>query len=350
MPARVKPSDGLSEHLRVTEENCSANWSCQWARRPRLVALDPAQPRSNALSVAQDLVAGTIGGCSGIVIGQPFDTVKVRLQSAGAGVYRGPLQCAAEMVKHEGATALFKGMATPLLANAPINAIVFAAYGGGMRLLDGAYPPQRAEGGDEPSYWRHFVAGTAAGAVQCVVTTPSDHIKCQLQVQVGQAGRAGNLYSGPRDVVAAMWRARGLASAYRGFATCLIRDSPTYGLYFASYELGKDVLSELPGGRGSGSRAGDAALWVMLTSGAFAGVITWGIAYPFDTAKTIIQTAKLDADPRSLRMARVFADRYRAGGWRAFTVGLGTALVRAAPVNGVTLLLYDVSLKLMRGD
>jgi hypothetical protein len=29
----------------------------------------------------KDLTAGIVGGCSGIVAGQPFDTVKVRLQA-----------------------------------------------------------------------------------------------------------------------------------------------------------------------------------------------------------------------------------------------------------------------------
>lgn len=94
--------------------------------------------------------------------------------------------------------------------------------------------------------------------------------------------------------------------------------------------------------------------------------------YPFDTVKSIIQTAP-DSTPREqLRMTRVFEVRllvlvlcfartnlshvpfarvvqrcYRENGARFFFRGLGTTLLRAVPVNGVTFLVYEKVLSVL---
>ena len=52
------------------------------------------------MNTLKDLTAGTIGGCSGIVAGQPLDTVKVRLQSTNS--FTGPLDCLVKTVRNEG--------------------------------------------------------------------------------------------------------------------------------------------------------------------------------------------------------------------------------------------------------
>ena len=75
-------------------------------------------------------------------------------------------------------------MASPLVGNAPLNAIAFGAYGNGMRTLDRylAKPTGerarliREEG--RPQYWRLMLAGTWAGLVQCVVSVPTELVSC----------------------------------------------------------------------------------------------------------------------------------------------------------------------------
>ena len=51
------------------------------------------------------ITAGTVAGVAGIVAGQPFDTVKVRLQTAATGFYTSPLDCVRKVVKYVGRTA-----------------------------------------------------------------------------------------------------------------------------------------------------------------------------------------------------------------------------------------------------
>jgi solute carrier family 25 carnitine/acylcarnitine transporter 20/29 len=54
-------------------------------------------------SVLADLAAGTVGGCSGIVVGYPLDTVRVRLMSTVTRArYIGVLHCFSDMVRTQG--------------------------------------------------------------------------------------------------------------------------------------------------------------------------------------------------------------------------------------------------------
>ena len=52
-----------------------------------------AQSRGPMLTTLFQVTAGTVAGVAGIVAGQPFDTVKVRLQTSVPGTYSGPLDC-----------------------------------------------------------------------------------------------------------------------------------------------------------------------------------------------------------------------------------------------------------------
>ena len=91
-------------------------------------------------NILKDLAAGTIGGCAGILAGQPFDTIKVRLQSQPIDAYRNTFHCLRSTVVNEGFFSLYKGMLSPLVGNAPINAVVFGAYGNAMRLINDHFP------------------------------------------------------------------------------------------------------------------------------------------------------------------------------------------------------------------
>lgn len=53
-------------------------------------------------------VAGLLAGAANVFCGYPFDTVKVRMQEAGKGVYSNALTAAKTIVRKEGATALFR--------------------------------------------------------------------------------------------------------------------------------------------------------------------------------------------------------------------------------------------------
>jgi hypothetical protein len=61
-----------------------------------------------ASSTAVEIGAGCFGGVVQVLVGQPFDTIKVRLQSAPSGTYAGLSDCFKRTVSEEGMLALYK--------------------------------------------------------------------------------------------------------------------------------------------------------------------------------------------------------------------------------------------------
>jgi solute carrier family 25 carnitine/acylcarnitine transporter 20/29 len=50
------------------------------------------------------------------------------------------MDCFVKTVKLEGPRALFKGMTSPLVGNAPMQALTFGAYGNMRRILESVFP------------------------------------------------------------------------------------------------------------------------------------------------------------------------------------------------------------------
>ena len=65
--------------------------------------------------VYKDLFGGTVGGIAQVLVGQPFDTVKVRLQSAPEGTYSGAVDVVKKLIANEGPMGFYKGTLTPLI-------------------------------------------------------------------------------------------------------------------------------------------------------------------------------------------------------------------------------------------
>ena len=61
---------------------------------------------------AKDFGSGWIGGIAQVLVGQPFDTVKVRLQTQSTNqaqmLYSGPLDCLKKTVQREGVPGLYR--------------------------------------------------------------------------------------------------------------------------------------------------------------------------------------------------------------------------------------------------
>ena len=75
----------------------------------------------------KDVVAGTIGGITTVLVGHPLDTIKVRLQTNTE--YSSMLQCVRATLAKEGLSGFYSGMSSPLAGEALFNAVQFLSYG-----------------------------------------------------------------------------------------------------------------------------------------------------------------------------------------------------------------------------
>lgn len=59
------------------------------------------------LSGLRSLAAGGVGGVCAVVVGHPFDLVKVRLQTAEKGVYKGAIDVVQKTIAREGLARVY---------------------------------------------------------------------------------------------------------------------------------------------------------------------------------------------------------------------------------------------------
>ncbi|KAF7652699.1 hypothetical protein LDENG_00093800 [Lucifuga dentata] len=280
-----------------------------------------------------DFVAGCIGGAAGVLVGHPFDTVKVRLQvqSASKPLYHGTFHCFQSIIRQESVFGLYKGIGSPMMGLTFINAIVFGVQGNTMRLL----------GSDTPM--NQFLAGAAAGTIQCVICCPMELAKTRMQMQgTGEKKSSRKEYKNSLDCLACIYKREGLWGVNRGMVTTLIREAPGFGVYFLAY----DVLTRYLGCEPSDSYM----IPKLLFAGGMAGIASWLSTYPVDVIKSRLQADGVGGVNKYSSIADCVRQSVRKEGYMVFTRGLTSTLLRAFPVNAATFATVTLVLMYARGD
>ncbi|KAJ6263764.1 hypothetical protein Dda_2335 [Drechslerella dactyloides] len=264
-----------------------------------------------------DFVASSIAGAAAIVLGNPIDVIKVRLQSGSSSA---PSRAPA----FETWTSMFRGAAAPVITNGALNALLFVSFNRSLAILenDNHQPILR------PSLHNVWLAGAFSGLVTFIVSTPTEVVKCRAQ-----------LYNEPNTtswtVARDIWRSNGIRGLYHGGVITSLRDSIGYGFYFWAYEASKNILGL------------ESETAKTLVAGGIAGCVTWATIYPLDVVKTRVQTQQLlqvpsHAGPSAYMGALDHArDIYRTEGLRGYFSGFWWCMGRAFFVNAVQWALYE---------
>ncbi|XP_043088421.1 mitochondrial basic amino acids transporter isoform X1 [Puntigrus tetrazona] len=283
--------------------------------------------------MALDFVAGCIGGAAGVLVGHPFDTVKVRLQvqSVDKPLYRGTYHCFQSIVRQESVSGLYKGLGSPMMGLTFINAIVFGVQGNAMRML----------GADTPLH--QFLAGASAGLIQSVICCPMELAKTRMQMQgTGEKSASRKMYRNSLDCLVRIYRKEGVRGINRGMVTTVIRETPGFGVYFLAY----DTLT-----RALGCDADDGYIIPkLLLAGGMSGMASWISTYPVDVIKSRLQADGVGGANRYNGIVDCIRQSWRREGWRTFTRGLTSTLLRAFPVNATTFATVTLFLMYMRED
>ncbi|KAF9926857.1 hypothetical protein FBU30_003647 [Linnemannia zychae] len=283
-----------------------------------------------------------IKSIAGLCVGHPWDTVKVRLQSKElAAKYSGTWNCFSTILKQEKVKGLYKGMASPMVGVALVNALLFGVYGFFMDI-------QMKNPGDDPTLMQIYLAGTGSGIVNSFISCPMELSKIRLQNQdqdsgfskANAKGLPTNFYKGPMDCFKQTYRQGGLRACYRGLWSTILRET-SYGPYFLSYEILCRALTP------EGQRTQDLSSARLVVAGGFAGILGWLSTYPTDVIKTRIQ-AQHDSLPRSQQFRGVWhctKHMYREEGIRVFFKGVNATIIRAFPCNAATFLVYSLCMR-----
>lgn len=272
--------------------------------------------------MALDFAAGCLGGCAGVVVGYPFDTIKVHLQTQDHRnpMYRGTLDCFRKIIAKESVRGLYRGMSSPMTGVAAVNAIVFGVYGNVQRNTT-----------DPDSLYSHFLAGTAAGLAQSFICSPMELVKTRLQLQENLPKGAFK-FSGPLDCTRSIWRKEGFRGVFRGLGITAARDMPGFSSYFVSYELMvRSVANPSP--------------FHILMAGGLAGTFSWLCTFPIDVVKSRLQADGMTGKPQYNGIVDCLRKSYAQEGLSFLSRGLASTLLRAFPMNAVCFLVVSYVMK-----
>lgn len=318
--------------------------------------------------MSADFWAGYISGAVGIIIGNPLDILKVRLQARSStiadaiprivptasspGSLSSSTPTSPSSLLHKFST----GTAAPILGYGALNALLFVSYNRSEALLNQAFsasaPDSKVTAGT--NLWTTFIAGAIGGLATWVVSTPTELVKCRAQL-------TSNPETSSREIARRVWRNEGgIRGFYHGGAVTALRDSIGYGFYFWSYELMTRWMDNRQSngghdGKVGGGAAGSEAAKVLLCGG-IAGIVTWASIFPLDVIKTRVQAQVYshgapgavigETTPLLQKQERLGAldtarQAYREGGLRVFFRGLTVCSVRAFIVNAVQWATYE---------
>jgi len=289
---------------------------------------------SGGAAAVKDLFAGAVGGIAQVLIGQPFDIVKVRLQTTTQ--YANALDAAKTIYSKEGPLAFYKGTLTPLIGIGACVSVQFGAFHQARRALETYNSNKSTFAKPDLSYSQYYAAGAFAGIANSVISGPIEHVRIRLQTQPHGEER---LYSGPIDCVKKLSAHEGvLKGLYRGEAVTIIREAQAYGVWFLAFEY----MMNADAARNKIQRK-EIPTWKIAFYGGLAGEALWLGSYPFDVVKSKMQSDGFGAEMKYKGMNDCFSQIWRKEGMRGFWKGLGPTLLRAMPVSAGTFAVVEMT-------
>ncbi|KAI9199835.1 mitochondrial carrier domain-containing protein [Polychytrium aggregatum] len=304
---------------------------------PVPVAVDA--PASGSSQTLKELFAGSVGGIFQVLVGQPFDTVKVRLQTQ-PDQYGGMVDCVKKTLQNEGPLAFYKGTLTPLVGIGACVSVQFGALEAAKRYFVDHNKSRGLANPSDLNLGQLFLAGSCSGVANSVLSGPIEHIRTRLQVQPSGADR---LYAGPGDFIKKIYGQYGIAGIYKGQGITLVREFSGYGVYFMAYEW---LMQRYM--KNNSVKRSEVPAYMQCLFGACAGYSLWLAIYPVDSVKSKLQTDAFDpSKARYKGMIDCARKVIREEGLGGLYRGFWPCMLRAGPANAATFVAFEATMKLI---
>jgi solute carrier family 25 aspartate/glutamate transporter 12/13 len=180
--------------------------------------------KTGEIKIIHEAIAGATAGFSQVIATNPYEIVKVRLQTSNL-VDGQKSKSALNILRELGIRGLFTGAPACLLRDVPFSAIYFTLYGNLKKLA-------KDEKG-HISTLKLFLCGISAGVVSAGAVTPADVIKTRLQVK----NTDGKQYKGIIDCFLRILHEEGPTAFFKGTVPRIMIISPLFGITLMTYEV-----------------------------------------------------------------------------------------------------------------
>jgi solute carrier family 25 ornithine transporter 2/15 len=282
-----------------------------------------------------DFIAGSVGAAAGVYVGQPLDTMKVKMQTF-PHLYPNLTICAKATLEREGVVrGLYAGTIPALVANISENSILFAAYGAHQKLIANFLGVPRVE---DLSVTANGFSGFLAAFWSSLTLCPTELVKCRLQAMREAYINKGKdpPKIGPYNLTKDILKKEGVPGLFRGLTATFTREMPGYFFFFLTYEMCREAL------RKPNQTKDEIGPLKTVLSGGMAGVTLWTIIFPADVVKS-----RLQVTGGKTPMLRMMYQIYRNEGMGALYSGLGATLIRTFISSGVLFLAFEYTKKVI---
>ncbi|KIO20317.1 hypothetical protein M407DRAFT_245857 [Tulasnella calospora MUT 4182] len=357
--------------------------------------MTPSSSNRNTLlsSASNSTIAGASAGFVSSVVTCPLDVIKTKLQAQkapkGSPGYLGVSATVREILVRDGLKGLYRGLGPTMLGYLPTWAIYFTVYDGVKGWLGQPPTGYDASVGDlKPSLnpWPvHLLASVTAGATGTFCTSPLWVVKTRFMTQKPEEVR----YKHTVDAFRIIYRNEGFKAFYRGLIPSLFGVTHVL-VQFPLYEHLKEWYSHRLNVPKS-----HLPTWSILVCTTISKSVATLITYPHEVVRTRLQIRrrKPDVPPasnslpphdyqsapyrqihshvppppldqrapgsvaptsgsgpppqRHISTLGMCVKIWREGSWRGFYKGMGINLVRTIPNSAMTLLTYELVMRLL---
>ncbi|KAL1934586.1 hypothetical protein VTP01DRAFT_6768 [Rhizomucor pusillus] len=272
--------------------------------------------------------AGAIAGISEILTMYPLDVVKTRAQLSTDG-NKGIIQSLKEIVAKEGPATLYRGIAAPIMVEAPKRATKFAANEQYTALY------KKLFGMEKVTQPLAIATGISAGVTEATIIVPFELVKIRMQDKANAAR-----YSGTFDAILKILKQEGPLALYNGLEATVWRHAAWNGGYFGVIFGVRDFLPT--------PKTKNEQLANNFVAGTIGGTVGTILNTPMDVVKTRIQ-GHVGTGPKKYNwtwpsLALVAKEEGFASLYRGFTA----KVLRLGPGGGILLVVFDTVSNFMR--
>lgn len=254
-------------------------------------------------------VAGASYGLTTVLVGQPLDTIKVRMQAMPTASTQSSWTVGRDLFVREGVRGLYRGGLPLVVGGSLMRSAQFGVSGYARDVLSRLNLPQRKLFGLID--YQVVLAGLAGGIGRGLVEVPTDFLKTRRQVDRS-------------------WTFRSLLD---GTAVTLGRNSILFAAFVVYIDLSKQACRAGLVPRALVTPDGESL--TPFAKGAICANLAWLTVWPADVVKTQRQSGNYDAKSSSLSLLK---DNIKSG--RMFR-GVVPGLARSSVANGSSMVVYE---------